>query len=375
MTVYFALRSEYEGPSGKFVRRFENETVLDWFRQHWSVLAADEDACRAHAEAVLGTDVYGFASLGEAIHEQELSPPTSHSELTSMLRAHLYFDGELLLSEHSIQVLTDGDEIELAYYFFDSAFLEKNPCAAAYLLHHEWQLPTRASDKEAFDATKAPPILGPRGDGSGRTYVCILASYDSMGLTDLDGARVIEGARVPELARWLVNHPPPWTEAPLELRALRAELLQPPREVSSAEQELLSAIARAPEHESSWLVYSDWLKDHDSKDAGITILERALRECTKYDVVGFARDLDRAAQPTTLPLPPETLARLKSGYLRDPTDVQALVSVADHVAQLSIPNGGLQAEWIFFDDLWATAHPDLANAILRFASRWDVLSD
>jgi hypothetical protein len=30
-------------------------------------------------------------------------------------------------------------------------------------------------------------------------------------------------------------------------------------------------------------------------------------------------------------------------------------------------------QWYLFDDLWASAHPDLANAILRYASRWDVL--
>ncbi len=33
----------------------------------------------------------------------------------------------------------------------------------------------------------------------------------------------------------------------------------------------------------------------------------------------------------------------------------------------------LYHQWYFFDDLWAAAHPDLANALLRYASRWDVL--
>jgi hypothetical protein len=32
-------------------------------------------------------------------------------------------------------------------------------------------------------------------------------------------------------------------------------------------------------------------------------------------------------------------------------------------------------QWILFDDVWASAHADLANALLRFARRWDVLSD
>ena len=34
----------------------------------------------------------------------------------------------------------------------------------------------------------------------------------------------------------------------------------------------------------------------------------------------------------------------------------------------------LYHRWIFFDDLWAAAHPELAKAILTYAGRWDVLS-
>ena len=34
----------------------------------------------------------------------------------------------------------------------------------------------------------------------------------------------------------------------------------------------------------------------------------------------------------------------------------------------------LYHQWVFFDDLWAGAHPELANSVLRFAARWDVLS-
>ena len=31
-------------------------------------------------------------------------------------------------------------------------------------------------------------------------------------------------------------------------------------------------------------------------------------------------------------------------------------------------------QWIIFDDLWAGEHPDLAEGILRYAKRWDVLT-
>jgi hypothetical protein len=31
-------------------------------------------------------------------------------------------------------------------------------------------------------------------------------------------------------------------------------------------------------------------------------------------------------------------------------------------------------QWIVFDDLWASAHSDLANGLLAWASGWDVLA-
>ena len=31
-------------------------------------------------------------------------------------------------------------------------------------------------------------------------------------------------------------------------------------------------------------------------------------------------------------------------------------------------------QWIFFDDQWAAAHPDLANSLLRYTRCWDMLS-
>lgn len=50
-----------------------------------------------------------------------------------------------------------------------------------------------------------------------------------------------------------------------------------------------------------------------------------------------------------------------------------------HVAQLCLHTDcsegvDLYHRWIFFDDLWAAAQPDLANSILRYDRCWDVLS-
>jgi hypothetical protein len=42
MPVYFAYRSFDVGPTGKYLRRFEDDTVLAWFRRHWEHLAVGD---------------------------------------------------------------------------------------------------------------------------------------------------------------------------------------------------------------------------------------------------------------------------------------------------------------------------------------------
>jgi hypothetical protein len=60
--------------------------------------------------------------------------------------------------------------------------------------------------------------------------------------------------------------------------------------------------------------------------------------------------------------------------------------IGEHLAQLCwnawagnpwarpIPRRGNYVQIYLFDDCWASAQPDLANGLLRYAQRWDVLS-
>jgi hypothetical protein len=59
--------------------------------------------------------------------------------------------------------------------------------------------------------------------------------------------------------------------------------------------------------------------------------------------------------------------------LQEPID---LVAIDEHIAQFGFyPGGGTYHQWILFDDLWAGEHEHLAQSLLRFESRWDVLSE
>ena len=100
MSVYFALRSHYEGPAGGVLRRFDDESILAWFQRHWQ--GATGEASYALAESALGCDVYGFATLFQEIAEHELAPPRSDRQLRALLEEHLYAEGEILYSPHAL---------------------------------------------------------------------------------------------------------------------------------------------------------------------------------------------------------------------------------------------------------------------------------
>ncbi len=342
MGVYFVYRSHYEGPSGKHVRALEAESVVGWFQGVWERAKAAEDAA-AWVEAELGTSVYGFASLFEAARDESLPPPKTDRVLKSYLEEHLYVEGEVKYKPHVLQVLTDDDEIELAYFFFDDHYHDAYPGRAAYLLHEEWRLPNTSGD-----ATFRPGIetkeISPPGAGTGTTYLAFLAFYDSLNLTDLDveGPCRIEGVRLPQLCDFLTIAEPDerW---PFELRLLRSQI--PPSDPT--EDRLRAALGRAtrfPVGEiTNSMNHSRW---------GLGTVDQARSE--------FESVLERSA--------------VQAGRY-DPS--KSLLGVGDHIAQLCLHvgwEGEMYHQWIIFDDLWAGGHPDLAEGILRYAKRWDVLT-
>jgi hypothetical protein len=75
----------------------------------------------------------------------------------------------------------------------------------------------------------------------------------------------------------------------------------------------------------------------------------------------------------------ENVVKALRGVLdHDPS--RSLIGTSDHLLQLCLHIGNVFGsdvyhQWIIFDDPWAGANRDLAEGILRFAHRWDVLSE
>jgi uncharacterized protein (TIGR02996 family) len=351
MGVYFVYRTTYNSPLEKHVRRFDDDSVLAWARRIWQPI----EGHRAfdHGLALLGgLQVYSFGSLFKGIAEHGTPPPEDMDGVAAGFE-YLYTN-EVQHGRHHLQLLTDDDETEMAIYLFDDHYRAAHPGKADFLLHEGWELPEGDADgrRRALPATHA---FGPKGDGEGRLYPICLAAFDSSNLTDLgDSLPRLDGVRLDGLCRFLLLHPEEDFGAGLqELRGALHKLLAKPRGKDAG---FLKAIREEPAERSHWNAYSDWLLERDEPAAGLHLLERALRQ----------------TEPSN------------GRTNRDPG--RDLIRVTPHLAQAAKYEGAWPDQpflwftphetyetWIFFDDRWAAARRALAEGLVRFSTRWDVL--
>jgi uncharacterized protein (TIGR02996 family) len=376
MPVYFVYRCPYDSQSGKRLARFDDDSLLDWFRRHWPRIA------KGDVGDLLGFGVYGFGSLFGWDIEEIPPAPTNDEELAVYIQENLYSEGPILTSPHLITVQTDDDELMVAYYIFDGHYLAQHGSRAAFLLHEDWKLPG-GSATGRFRPTEPTRAQEPPGKGKGALYWACVAWEDSCNLLDLGPVTRLKGVRVADLARYLARHEPSddWSGF---WHLLRTQLLADGATSDPLEERFREALLGDPDDEAAWAAYSDWLQEHGHPQAGLLVLERALRAVTRYPLHHLSYAVWEALGRGTVR---QARAALEStfaahehdrSWTHDPS--KSLVHVEEHLAQLCIHvahwehHGDLYQQWIFFDDRWAAAHPDLANSILRYHRCWDVLS-
>lgn len=379
MAVYVVYRSHY-CPACKQVKRFDDTSVLDWFRNHWAKLAGADDPYRELRD-LLGFYVYGFASLFERAGEDGLPAPASDAELSEYLQEFLYSEGPILYEPHLLTVQTDDDELQVAYYLFDDDYLSHYPARAAYLVHEGWQLPGGHADNASFEPAEPTDNRGPHGSGEGDTYIVMECYLDSCNFEDLGSASRIRGVRLLDLGRYLARTAPGegWGDY---LALLRSQLFAASVTSDPTEEGFRRALFATPDDEATWAAYSDWLQERGERPAGLVLLERALEAVTRFPVRALAHEVWEAVATGTVAETRTALDKLLAENpprdRREGTD-KSLVQVEEHVATLCLHTDtwhgvDVYHRWIFFDDLWAAAHPDLANSLLRYDRCWDVLT-
>lgn len=342
MPVTFVYRTHYEGALSKRVLRFEDASVLAWFQRVWARALTADDA-NALSRAELGGFVYGFSSLIEAIREKKIAAPKTVKKLRALLDEHLYTEGGVELDEHTMRVLTDDDEVQLAYYLFDDQAAE--PERVAYLLHDDFPLPTGAGAEGDFECPVDTQALEPAGSGDGCTWAVILTFYDSESFPT-SPVSVFEGVRLPGLVDHLravepsvddsdsQDYPDTW---PLELRLLRAA-------IQDGDGDLAPALRR----------YADYPLWTVGSGAGTGRVGLGPQGAAWAAFVKLAGERKPDGEPA-----------------------RSRLDVSEHIAQAAVhasASFGYQQLFVF-DDLWASANPALAASLLRYASGWDPWND
>jgi uncharacterized protein (TIGR02996 family) len=384
MAVYFVLRTPYDSPSGKKIARYDDDNVNAWIRRNWEFgRLHPEEAEKIPDFGAYGQGVSGFALFFQAA-EHAGPPPEDPEELQEFLSNAIYAEGPILCYPHLITALHDDDELEFVYYIFDDHYVRKYPARAAFLLHDDWRLPTDVTEK-SFRPREPVEEETPAGKGKGAIYWTCSAYQDSSNLSDTLGNGVrLKGVRIPDLVRYLARHEASnmWSGYWL---LLRSRLFADSVTSEPLEERFREALLDDPADEVTWAAYSDWLQERGHPPAGLSVLERGLRSLTRFPYQ-WPDGIYQAVQTGSVREARAAVDHLMAGHgwrgmgRSDQDPAKTLVRVTEHVVEFCWHVGrmfdrtDMYFQWVFFDDRWAAAHPDLANSLLRYTRCWDMLS-
>ncbi|MFK4037891.1 hypothetical protein ACI2LC_19040 [Nonomuraea wenchangensis] len=316
--MYFIHRDWEAGPLCKTVRHVPGRTVLEWFRGLWEPGGLD----RAHS------DLDGAPYEVELLRECGDTPPEDMVELRRRIRTQLWADRELHIDDHSIRIRSMGVNLEEAFYFVDDARVAEQPERWAYPLHPSWPLPDAAAPGPTPFVAPLPcvELASSTTRDAGATYMLFTTLDGRHDTLAYDRTYVLPGVRLPQLAAELhrpIQDRDAWPGQLLDLRAL----------VAPDEDGIAPALERV------------------SRFAG--------------DAAEFPEPHDRAHRAAL-----EHLRTVTPDDGRLPE--RTLIHVGEHLAQMALhADSSGHRPWFVFDDIWASAHPDLAASLIHHSYHWD----
>jgi len=173
--VTFIARTPYDQPLGRVVRRFEVDSIQDWFRKYWQCGDSTEQVFRA------------FLPLVEGVLKGNQDVRLNHNDFVASLKSALescLHCNRLHVTEHAIEIISDDDEQTVLFYWFDSKFLAENRDKFSYLVREDL-LPTRVDHSHLANSKKF-------------TYVCSCYPDDSADTENWDILK-ITGKRLDQI--------------------------------------------------------------------------------------------------------------------------------------------------------------------------------
>ena len=191
MAIYLAYRTPYKSKN-RYLKKFDCDSIIDFFQDYWDNLfnSSFED----HRN-IFGTWIYGFP-IKETDEHERINKPKGVEELIKILSKKIYAN-LIIGNQDCIQVFTDDDELELAWYLFTEKYKKDN--LDILQIWFENNLPVD-SHEEGEKLQQNTNIIEPRGKGIGNTYFISCWTSDNTNLEDLEGVYEIKGVRIPDLA-------------------------------------------------------------------------------------------------------------------------------------------------------------------------------
>lgn len=317
MKIYLAYRSAYL-PNSRHLKEFEEDSILSWFQKYWEIFTKEDS--KDYVD-VLGVDIYGFP-IWQIDDEPVPDKPENFRTLISLVEKYFY-NNEVEGDEDCLRVLTDDDEIELAWFLFTEKYKQENWEKVSIWFHPD--IPSGFG--ETGHELEIDKLILTKGKNTGSMYFVSCPVYDSENLETLEGAYKIEGVRLPDLVEYLMNS-----------------------ELSCSD--------------SDNVMYGlDELKfiQYLSRNSENPTLEKLIDICSRVSLTTLdGRDYNGF-----------TVNQLLELAQKERLGESKILSTA-HFCEVCFSSTFHYDYWVIFDDLWVEENLDLAKSILQFGESWKI---
>lgn len=320
MKIYLAYRSGCL-PNSRYIKEFHEDSILSWFQRHWEVFTKEESE---EYIQVLGIEIYGYP-IWQLEDEPLPSKPKNFEELVTIVEKYFY-NNEVEGNEDCLRVLTDDDEIELAWFLFTENYKNKNWDKVSIWFNSE--IPTKFG-KTGQELIVENEIF-PRWNYKGSTYFISCPIYDGANLENLEGVYKISGIRLPNLIEYLNTNN--------ELHFFWDDI------------------------EYSYTLNEMKFIQYISKNLKYLNLESVL---DIYSKIPLTELMGKNFEEINI----EELL-LEIG-LRNAVE-KPKVKLTEHFCEICITSGTFYNYMIMFDDLWVQENPELTKSILQFGATWRI---
>lgn len=343
MGVYLIYREPYNNKNCKLVKQFLGTNLVQWSQYVWDEVSTltDEDEIQDKLFKYFGIKIYGVIFYD--IINLKIERPINIEDASIMLKKICYTNEIRTNNRNFMQILTDDDEIELAFYLFDSEYLIENKKNASYLAIEGFELPE----------TEEPIKSSPHG-----LNLCFESHWYTSMLSTREPNVYIPEIGIKDLPIYLSNSKvsKDWRIELLILRVLSKNDNGQSKTFDQMMQDFLSY---------DFTFWNEFMKTYEGQERAfllqddIWVIQKELED--KYQSFVPKRPFNKEHGLHRIQ---RTSNLFQVGIFNEDWGMKPMFGTSPCY---------LYDHWLFFESSWAEEYPDLASSIDRYFSRWDCL--